>query len=318
MRCLWLEGGALSSRPDVPEPRPAAGEALLRMRLAGVCATDLELRRGYLPFTGVPGHEVVATVEAAPSAPEWEGRRVVPEINAPCGACPECRAGLPRHCRSRSVLGIAGRDGAFAELLAVPVASLHPLPEGLADEAAVFAEPLAAALEVLEQVHVTPSTRAVVVGAGRLGQLVAQVLALTGCSLAVVARHERQRALLRSRGIEAVEEQDLAPRAADLVVEATGHPSGFDLARRLLRPRGTLVLKSTYAGSLEVDLSALVVDEITLVGSRCGPFGPALSLLERGLVDPTGLVEARYSLDAGLAAFEHATRPGALKVLLRP
>jgi threonine dehydrogenase-like Zn-dependent dehydrogenase len=317
MRALWLENQRLSLRADAPRPSLPPGEALVRVRLAGVCGTDLELVRGYYPYTGIPGHEFVGEVAAAEDS-GWIGRRVAGEINAACGHCGSCRAGRATHCERRSVLGIRGRDGAFAEYLALPLANLHPLPDGVPDAAAVFAEPLAAALEIQEQVAVRPGDRALVVGAGRLGQWVAQTLALTGCELSVVARHPRQRSLLQARGIRWVDEDGLPERQFDLAVEATGSPSGFGLALRALRPRGTLVLKSTYRGELAVDFSALVVDEITLVGSRCGPFAAALRLLERKAVDPAGLVEAEYPLERGLEAFEHAARPGALKVLLRP
>ena len=316
MRCLWLEDRKLSVREDATVPTPGHGEALVRVRVAGVCATDLELEGGYLPFEGIPGHEFVGEVVSAPAAEDLVGRRVVGEINVPCGGCATCLAGRGGHCPDRTVLGIVGRDGAFAEHLVLPVGNLHVVPDAVPDDVAVFVEPLAAALEVLEQVHVAPGVRVAVVGAGRLGQLIAQVLRLTGCELHVAARHERQRALLEARDIDARPGEDLEPGWADLVVEATGHSSGFAEARRLLRPRGTLVLKSTYARRLEVDLSSLVVDEITLVGSRCGPFRPALRLLEQGLVDPAMLVEARYPLSAGIAALEQARMPGALKVLL--
>ena len=318
MRALWLEEGSLTVREDLPAPSPPAGEALVRVRLVGVCATDLELRRGYCPFTGVPGHELVGEVESAPTSPAWEGRRVVGEINASCRVCPTCRAGRPTHCPSRTVLGIAGRQGAMAERVLLPVHCLHEVPERLPDDVAVFVEPLAAALEVLEQVRLRPTDSVVVVGAGRLGQLVARVLAAVGCDLAVVARHDRQRELLAEVGIASIAVEEVPGHSVDLVVEATGDRSGFELARRLVRPRGAIVLKSTYAGRLELDASSLVVDEVTVVGSRCGPFAPALGLLERGLVDPSPLVEATYALADGVEAFDRAARPGALKVLVDP
>lgn len=315
MRCLWLQDQTLTLRDGLPTPTPAAGEALIRVRLAGVCGTDLELLRGYYPFAGIPGHEFVGEVLESPE-PSLRGRRVVGEINAACGSCPTCRAGRPTHCEQRTVLGIVGRHGAFAEYLTLPLENLHPVPSSVPDEAAVFCEPLAAALQVLWQVHVRPTDRVLVLGAGRLGQLAAQVLALSGCQLQVVARHPHQRQLLERQQIPTLDPAEVAPAAADLVLEATGDPAGFELARRAVRPRGTMVLKSTYARQLKIDVSALVVDEITLVASRCGDFAPALRLLQRRRVDPGPLIEARYPLAQGLEALDHAAREGAMKVLL--
>lgn len=315
MKALWLQDRQLELR-ELERPAPE-GEAVLRVRVSGVCSTDLELVRGYYPFTGVPGHEFVGEVVECED-PEWVGRRVVGEINAVCGACSACLAGRRTHCEARTVLGIVNRHGSLAEYTRLPLANLHRVPDALPDEVAVFSEPLAAALEILEQVHVAPTDRVLLVGAGRLGQLVAQALALTGCRLQVVVRHAHQSELLAARGIPAIRETDLQPGAWDLVVEATGSPAGFDLARRALRPRGKLVLKSTYAGDLTLNMSATVVDELTLVGSRCGPFAPALRLLERGLVDPRGLIAAQFPLDRAIQAFEKAAEPNVLKVLVTP
>jgi len=281
-----------------------------------VCNTDLELVRGYYPFTGIPGHEFVGVVERSADAPDREGRRVVGEINAVCGECATCRAGRPTHCERRTVLGIVGRDGAFATHLVLPARNLHPVPDGVPDETAVFAEPTAAALEVLEQVAIDAGTRVVVVGAGKLGHLVAQVLATTGCDLRVVSRGPRPLALLAARGIRTGAAEDLPERRADVVVECTGNPEGLEIARRAVRPRGTVVLKSTYHGRASLDVASIVVDEVTLVGSRCGPLLRALESLARGAVDPRALVEERHLLADGVAAFERAARPGALKVLV--
>ena len=300
---------------DYPLPTPPPGEALIRVSLAGVCNTDLELLKGYMQFRGVPGHEFVGVVERAPGAEEWEGRRVVGDINVACGTCSTCLAGRPTHCPHRTTLGISGRDGAFAEYLTLPVSNLHPVPESLPDEAAVFTEPLAAACEILQQVHVHPTDRVIVLGDGKLGLLCAQVVSLTGCDLTAVGHHREKLDILAQQGIHTELEEQIAP-GADVVIEATGHPSGYVAARRLVRPRGTLVLKSTFHGQVEADLTMAVVNEVTLLGSRCGPFGPALRLLERGLVDVTPLIQARYPLAAAGAAFEHAARPGALKVLV--
>ncbi len=314
MRALFFEQ-RLQLVADYPAPEPAPGEALVRVRLAGVCNTDIELTRGYRQFRGVPGHEFVGVVERAPYGPAWEGRRVVGEINAACGDCPTCRAGRPTHCPHRTTLGIGGRDGAFAEYLTLPLVNLHPVPDSIPDEAAVFVEPLAAACEILEQVHVRPTDRVTVLGDGKLGLLCAQVLALTGCDLMLVGRHREKLAIAARRGIATTLEGETEP-GADIVVEATGSPAGYAAARRLVRPRGTLVLKSTYHGTLEADLTGIVVDEITLVGSRCGPFPPAIRLLEKGLVDVLSLIQARYPLSEAGAAFEHAARRGSLKVLV--
>lgn len=332
MNCLWLENHELSLR-DVPLP-DAPTEALVKVRLAGICATDLELVRGYYPYTGILGHEFVGEVASLPTAEHplradtqhlggtggglKIGQRVVGEINAFCGKCEQCKSGRPTHCENRTVLGIVKRNGAFAEYLNLPLANLHLVPEGVSDELAVFTEPLAAALEIREQVHIQPTDRVLLVGAGRLGQLIAQVVALTGCDLRVLARHDRQRELLAARGIRPISEGDIEPRRWDVVVEATGSPDGFEVARKAVRPRGTLVMKSTYKGDLTVNFSSLVVDEITLVGSRCGPFEPALRLLESGEVDPSPMIDAEFPLGGGLKAFDSAGGPGALKVLLRP
>ena len=317
MRGLWLEGERIRLRDDLARPEPAEGEARVRVLAAGICNTDLELVGGYYPFTGVPGHEFVGRVEAAPGAEEWEGRRVVGEINAACGACPACRAGRRTHCERRTVLGIRGRDGAFAESLTLPVANLHEVPDGLPDDVAVFTEPLAAALEVREQVPIDGGDRVVVVGDGKLGNLVAQTLALTGCALTVIGRHPGKLALLAARGIATARaDEGVADGRADVVVECTGNAEGLERARRAVRPRGTIVLKSTYRGRSSLDVSRIVVDEITLVGSRCGPFAPALALLVEGRVEVRSLVHARFPLHEAVAAFAEASRRGVMKVLV--
>ncbi len=318
MRGLWLEGGRLTFRDDLPRPKPGPGEALLRVRLAGICATDLEMVKGYYPFTGVLGHEFVADVVSAPEAPAWEGRRVVGEINVTCGACAQCLAGRPTHCERRTVLGILGRDGVFAEYTTLPLANLHPAPAGVPDEVAVFTEPLAAALEVQQQVHIRPTDKVLVVGAGRLGQLVAWSLSLTGADVAAVVRHDRQVALLRPYRVTPLREQQVPRWSMDVVVEATGSPAGLALAKDAVHPRGVVVLKSTYAGQARVDLSRWVVDEVQMVGSRCGPFAPALRHWAATRLDPRPLIDAIYPLAEGVAAFAHAAQSGVFKVLLRP
>jgi threonine dehydrogenase-like Zn-dependent dehydrogenase len=311
---LWLEDRRLRLRDDLPVPTAAAGESLIRVLQAGICNTDVELTRGYYPFTGILGHEFIGVVQDGPE--ELRGRRVVGEINAACGACPECDAGQPRHCRDRTVLGILGRHGAFAEYLVLPHDNLHVVPDVVATDAATFTEPLAAALEIQEQVPVAPDDRVLVIGAGKLGQLIARTLALTRCELAVVGRHRGTLRLIEALGVPTYA-PDTAPAGSfDLVVECTGDPSGFHQAVLAVRPRGTIVLKSTYAGALALDLSAVVVNELTLVGSRCGPFPRALRLLAEGALDVAPLIHARYPLGSALTAFEHAQQPGVLKVLL--
>ena len=314
MQALWLENNQLQLRQDVPIPDPPPGEALVRVVRAGICNTDLELIRGYYPYTGILGHEFVGIVEQGPE--HLLGHRVVGEINAVCGECRFCRSGQPTHCENRTVLGIVNRNGAFADYLALPVENLHPVPDTVPTDFATFTEPVAAALEIQQQVTVRASERVLVVGDGKLGQLVAQTLALTGCELLVVGRHREKLANLAVRGIQTGLEDAVTDRSFDLAVECTGNPAGFELARRALRPRGTLVLKSTYAGQLTFDASSLVVDEITLIGSRCGPFPPALQLLASGQIDVEPLIHARYPLGEGLAAFEQAKTKGVLKVLL--
>ena len=313
MRSLWLEDQVLSLR-DIPRPSKP-GEALIRIRLAGICGTDLELARGYYPFTGVPGHEFVGEVVESPDQ-DWIGKRVVGEINVSCGECEQCQNSRRTHCEKRTVLGIADRDGVHAEYTSLPLANLHPVPDSVPDDAAVFTEPLAAALEIQEQVHLLPTDRVLLIGAGRLGQLIAQTLSLTGVDLRVVARHPFQQELLARRGIQRIAVDEVQPRRWDVVVEATGSASGFELARQALRPRGRLVLKSTYRGEMTLNWSPFVVDEITIIGSRCGPFAPALRLLEKKEIDPAVLIAKRFPLPAALEAYETARQPGMLKVLL--
>ena len=315
MQALWLEKQQLDLR-EVPEPtRP--GEALIHVRKAGVCSTDLELVKGYYPFTGIIGHEFVGDVVECDD-PTWVGHRVVGEISVTCGNCEQCLDGRSMHCENRTVLGITKRNGTFAEYTTLPASNLHRVPASVPDEMAVFTEPLAAALEIQQQVHIRPTDRVLVIGAGRLGQLIAQTLALTGCDLHVVARHPHQQRLLIERGIELILEEDVQPWRWDIVVEATGSPSGFSLARQAIRPHGTLVMKSTYEGEMSVNFSSIVVDEVNIVGSRCGPFEPALRLMEKGEVNPSGLIAAEFKLGDVLQAFEHAAQPGVLKVLVKP
>jgi len=316
MEALHFDGARLRHLDAHPEPSVGEGEALVRVRLAGICSTDLQILAGYMGFTGIPGHEFVGEVAGGPA--EWVGRRVVGEINYACGRCPTCRRRLGRHCPHRRVMGILGADGAFAERLAVPVANLHAVPDGVPDEAAVFTEPLAAAFSILEQVPVGPGMGVTVLGDGKLGLLCAQVLASTGASVTLVGKHPANLAAVAPHGATGVLLAAWTPDAsADCVVEATGSPAGLELAMVAVRPRGTLVLKSTVAEPHSLSLAPLVVNEIHVVGSRCGLFPPALAALADGTVSVTPLIDATYPLADGVAAVAHAARPGVRKVLLR-
>ena len=315
MQALWLENNKVDLR-DVTQPRKP-NEALIKIRKAGICSTDLELVKGYYPYTGILGHEFVGEVVEADDI-SWIGQRVVGEINVVCHQCEQCLNGRSTHCENRTVLGIINRDGTFAEFTQLPITNLHRVPASVPDEMAVFTEPLAAALEIQQQVQIKPTDRVLVVGAGRLGQLIAQTLALTGCDLHVVARHKRQQDVLKTRRIRNIAEEEIQPWRWDVVVEATGSPGGFALARKAIRPRGTLVMKSTYKGEMSVNFSSIVVDEIQIVGSRCGPFEPALRLLESRQVDPTLLIAGEFELHDALKAFERAAETGVLKVLVAP
>jgi len=298
---------------DYPQPSCGPGEALIRVRLAGICATDLQIAAGYEGFRGVLGHEFVGTVVSYEGR-EWIGRRVVGEINIGCGECVFCQQGIRSQCLSRAAIGIQGRDGAFAEYLALPVVNLHPVPADVPDEAAVFAEPFAAAVQVIQQVHVRPEDRVCVLGDGRLGLLVGQAIAATGAEVTMVGRHPQNLALAAGWGLRTGRPK----QKLDLVVDCTGTASGLRAALEWVRPRGTLVVKSTYQGEAIVDMTQVVVDEIRLVGSRCGPFPPAMRLLQAGRVDVTSLITAVYPLEDGLAALERAGQKGVLKVLVKP
>lgn len=314
MKGIWLEEQQLELKNDLPIPEPPPGEALVKVLRAGICNTDLELLRGYYPYKGILGHEFVGLVEQGPE--HLLKGRVVGEINAACGHCRFCLKGQPTHCENRTVLGIVNRNGAFAEYLTLPHQNLHLIPDRLSTDAATFTEPVAAALEIQQQVNIGPEDRVLVVGDGKLGQLVAQTLAVTNCDLLVIGRHREKLANLEERGIKTGFADAVTDGAFDISVECTGNREGFAIARRALRPRGILVLKSTYAGALSLDISSVVVDEITLIGSRCGPFEPAIELLAQNKINVNPLIDSRYPLEAGLAAFERAQTKGVLKVLL--
>jgi threonine dehydrogenase-like Zn-dependent dehydrogenase len=313
MRALVYDG-QLNLRDDVPVPVIAADEALLRIRCAGICNSDLELIQGMYNFSGVPGHEFVAEVVAGPE--HLSGKRVVGEINIACGQCDFCQQGVFSQCRRRAALGIRNQAGVFADFAVLPVRNLHIVPDDLSDDQAVFTEPLAAALQILEAVHITPQDRVLVLGVGKLGALVAQAMRLTGAEVVGVVRRKSQADLLAHWGIPGVAFSELEPEQASVVVECTGQPGGFADALRLVKARGTLVLKSTYRGLPEVDMTQIAVREIRVVGSRCGPFAAALRLLRQGLVDVQPLIAARYPFADILSALDYAAKPGALKVLV--
>ena len=314
---------------DVPWPA-AGGEALVRVTLSGICNTDLEIARGYAGFRGTLGHEFVGVVEDVPeagapadsviTAPLTPGQRVVGEINAGCGHCELCRSGDSRHCPNRTVLGIVGRDGAHAEFLKLPQVNLLPVPDEVSDEQAVFTEPLAAACGILERATITPDTRVAVIGDGKLGLLCAQVLGTTGAVVTLIGKHANKLQIARNRNVETMLSDKTRQRQGqfDVVVEASGSAAGFYHALDLLRPLGVLVLKSTFHGGTEVDASRIVVNEISVVGSRCGRFTPALELLAARAVDVESLISEEFKLADGVRAMVRAADPGIMKILLRP
>jgi threonine dehydrogenase-like Zn-dependent dehydrogenase len=315
MRALLFDGSE-ARVAEAAEPRACDDSVLVRVSLAGVCSTDLEIVKGYMQFRGILGHEFVGRVESGP--PEWLGQRVVGEINFACRNCPFCAQGLHRHCPSRAVMGIRGADGAFAELVRLPVTNLHLVPDSVADEIAVFTEPLAAAFEILEQTPIEPGRRCVVLGDGKLGLLVAQVLHQAGARVLAVGKHSEKLAILGKRGIATALASEWDGEAASLVVDATGAAEGFARAVAATRPHGTLVLKSTVVERPSVDLSPIVVNEIRVVGSRCGPFPPALRALETGSVDVGSMISHRVALHDAVEGLRKASQPGALKVLIEP
>lgn len=313
MRALYWDGTS-AKVIDRPLPEAGPGTAVVRVTWAGICNTDLELCKGYLSFKGVLGHEFVGKVVEGPD--DWMGKRVVGEINFGCGACPACASGLQRHCPRRTVMGILDADGAFAERIEVPVENLHHVPDHVPDEVAVFIEPLAAAYEILEQIHVHPGMDCTVLGDGKLGLLVAQVLHQAGARVLAVGKHENKLALLGKLGVATSLLGAWSKKKADLVVDATGTAAGFDLAVAATKPRGTLVLKSTVAARAPVDLARLVIDEIKVVGSRCGSFAPALRAVTAGSIDVTPLISARVPLREAERGLVMAAKPGMMKVLI--
>jgi threonine dehydrogenase-like Zn-dependent dehydrogenase len=317
MKALRVEKNKIAVRDiELPERGP---EAIVRVLLSGICNTDIEITRGYAGFKGTIGHEFVGIVEDAPDG-KLVGQRVVGEINAGCGECELCRADDPRHCPKRTVLGIVGRDGAHAEFLRLPLTNLLPVPERIADEHAVFAEPLAAACGIMERTPVTKDKNVAVIGDGKLGLLCAQAMALTGAPVLLIGKHPEKLRIAERRGIETATAKNATRRKRefDVVVEATGSASAFNTAVGLLRPRGVLVLKSTFHGTTEINAATVVVDEISIIGSRCGRLAPALDLLKKGAIDVDSLISEEYPLRDGLLAMERAAKKGILKVFLRP
>ncbi len=296
-------------------PRPRRGEAVVRVNLAGICSTDLEIAKGYMEFTGIPGHEFIGTVVSSP-VERLVGSRVVGEINVPCGTCSLCRRGLEKHCASRSVLGISGRDGAFAEYLTLPAANLHEVPPEVSDEEAVFTEPLAAACEIPERAGIDSGSTVAVLGDGRLA---AQVLAMKARNVTVFGISAAKLAVIRKFGVCSRDASETARfvKRFDVVVECTGSPEGLPAAVELVTPRGTIVLKSTCAGKLAWNTAGIVIDEVTIVGSRCGPFDAALRLLERKEVKVRKLLTAVYTFEKWREAFKHARRRESFKVCIR-
>jgi alcohol dehydrogenase len=317
MVSVHLEAGRVVTE-SAPLPERAPGFALIRLLAGGICNTDIELRRGYYGFCGRPGHEFVGEVVEADSA-ELKGKRVVGEINLACGACRWCKRGLGRHCPTRTVLGIVRHPGAFAEFLTLPEGNLRVVPEGVATEAAVFVEPLAAACEILDQVAIPTGAAVAVMGDGKLGLLVSQTLQASGLRVHQFGHHANKLRIAERAGVTTEIAGDTLPEAEyEWVVEATGTASGLQAAVRMTQPRGTVILKSTVHGAVPLDTAPVIVDEITLVGSRCGRFEPALALLEGGRVDVESLIAGRYSLGEAPLAFAEAERSGMLKVLLLP
>jgi threonine dehydrogenase-like Zn-dependent dehydrogenase len=314
MKAIWLEDKQIELRENLPVPAPKSGEALVKVLKAGICNTDLELVKGYYPYRGIIGHEFVGVVEQG--SQQLKNQRVVGEINASCGNCDYCLGGIKTHCPNRTVLGIVNRHGAFAQYLTLPIENLHIVPSNVKTEVATFTEPIAAALQIQQQISITPKTKVLVVGDGKLGLLVAQTLSLRGCNLQVIGRHQDKLDLLKELGINTNLEAIAIERKFDVAIECTGNSAGFELARFALKPRGTLILKSTYAGKLSLDASALVVDEITVLGSRCGPFDLALQLLAENRLNIEPMISASYELSDGLSAFSHAQKRGTLKILL--
>ena len=314
MQGLWLENNNLSLRKNLPVPTPSEQETLIKVLQVGICNTDLELVRGYYPYCGTPGHEFVGICQEGPQ--HLKGKIVVGEINASCHKCEYCLNGLKNHCSNRTVLGIVNRNGAFAEYLTLPAENLYAVPESISIDEATFVEPLAAALQIQEQIAITERKKVLVVGIGKLGYLVAQTLKLTDCQLSLLVRNPSQAEKLCEQGFDAFTAKDLKQVSYDVAVEVTGNPDGFAIALSSLKPRGQMVLKSTYADRLTLDMAPIVVNEISLLGSRCGPFAKAIALLEKRMIDVTPLIQEKFPMEKSLAAFTKAQQSGSKKIIV--
>ncbi len=316
MRALVFRGGKLRFQTRYPLPHAGYDEALIKITHAGICNTDIEIVKGYMGFRGVPGHEFVGVVERYRKK-DMIGKRAVGEINIGCGTCVYCRNRLQNHCLSRSVMGILNKDGVFAEYAVLPVRNLYLLPDSVSDEEAVFVEPLAAAFEINQQVDIMPYNRVCVLGDGKLGLLVGQVMSLTGCNLVVVGKHREKLSIIKKKGIKTKLSSTFKEKGFDAVIDCTGSPAGIAAALKIVKPKGKIIIKTTTAKKRPVDLNRIVVDEITLIGSRCGPFPLAIKAIQTGEVDVYPLISRIFSLEDGIKAFKYAAKRGVLKVILR-
>jgi 2-desacetyl-2-hydroxyethyl bacteriochlorophyllide A dehydrogenase len=315
MKALFYDGHLSLKKTEAPVP--CKNEALIKVLYAGICRTDIEITEGYMNFEGILGHEFVGRVEFCENK-DWIGKRVVGEINIGCDDCSFCRRGMPNHCPKRTVLGIQGKNGTFAEYMTLPWKNLHEVPPSIKDEEAVFTEPLAAACRIPEQINITKNDRVLILGDGKLGLLIGQVLLHTGCDLLCAGKHPKKLSLLSSMGISTQLESKLRKKNFDIVIEASGHPHGLSKALHLVRPEGTIILKSTYHSACEIDTVKVVVEEIKLVGSRCGPFPPAIDLLQSKKVSVAPLISKTFPLEESLEAFRTAMCSDSMKILLKP
>jgi threonine dehydrogenase-like Zn-dependent dehydrogenase len=319
MKAVLFDGSMFQFIENHPTPEPRENEALIRVRMAGICATDLEISKGYKNFRGIPGHEFIGIVKRVNgSDTAIVGKRVVGEINCGCGECDYCASGMEKHCAARSTLGIGGRNGVFAEFLTIPQRNLRQIPEGISDEEAVFVEPLAAAFEILEQLHIRPTQRILVLGDGRLGLLTAMMLrSVVSAAVSLCGRHESKLSLAARQGVAVLREEELSPSEKwDVVIESTGSPEGLKSAITLTKPRGTIVLKSTTAAPGPLCLNDIVINELTIIGSRCGPFDPAVDFLATRKIDVKPLISAVYPFNKAVEALKKAADRTSVKVLL--